>query len=90
MVREIITGAAVGFIVGVLAYKVGVWMGTSVGYARRNAEIAIIAGKIEAERRGEDAKIQSMSDYELCVYGVRAAGMRETGICDQLRGLHAE
>lgn len=89
-VRDFVTIAATALVVGALAFVVGRIVGDGDGYDRRNAEIAVIAGKIEAERKGYDAEIQNMSDYDLCVYGLRAAGMRDTGICDQLRGLHAE
>lgn len=70
-------------------YAIGHWRGESAGYDRRIAEVAIADGKAELERKGDDAKLQSMSDYDLCVVGLRGSGM-PVDACQQLRGLQQE
>ena len=80
-------GAIVGALIG---YQVGHWRGESAGYDKRVAEQAVEAVKAEAERRGDDAKLQSMSDFDLCVTGLRAGGLHDVSTCDTLRGLGEE
>ena len=80
-------GAAAGLLIG---YQVGYWRGESSGYDKRIAEAAVEAVKAEAERRGDDAKLQSMSDFDLCVTGLRAGGLHDVSACDTLRGLGEE
>ncbi|MCO5164648.1 MAG: hypothetical protein M9939_26520 [Mesorhizobium sp.] len=84
-------GAALGgFLVGAgIFYAIGHWRGETAGYDRRIAEVAIADGKAELERKGDDAKLQSMSDYDLCVVGLRGSGM-PVDACEQLRGLQQE
>ena len=79
--------AGLGLLIG---YQVGHWQGESTGYDKRVAEQAVAAVKAEAIRRGDDAKLQSMSDYDLCVTGLRAGGVRDVSACDTLRGLGEE
>lgn len=81
---------AAGAVVGALvAYNLGWYQGESHGYDRRIAEVAVADGKAEVERRGDDARIQGMDDYDLCVLGLRSNGM-PVDACDVLRGVRAE
>ncbi len=50
------------------------------------AKMAVTATKIEMERKGDDASLQTKTDYELCVLGLRSGGL-PVDACDQLRGL---
>lgn len=50
------------------------------------AEMAVSATKIEMERKGDDASLQTKTDYELCVLGLRSGGL-PVDACDQLRGV---
>lgn len=78
---------AAGVVFGLsLGYPAGYWRGDNAGYDRHVAEIAINDGKAEIERKGDDAELQSMSDYDLCVVGLRAQRM-PVNACEQLRGL---
>lgn len=61
-------GALVG---ALLAYQVGHWRGDRAGYQRFQAEVAVANTKAEMERKGDDAKLRGMSDYDLCVAGLR-------------------
>lgn len=79
-----------GAIIGAtVAYGIGYMAGDSSGYARRVAEVAIADGKATAERKGDDAALANMSDYDLCLVGLRGSGM-PVDACEQLRGVHAE
>ena len=49
------------------------------------AEQAVADRKAELERKGDDAKLQTLSDYDLCVAGLRGNRM-PIDPCDQLRG----
>lgn len=80
-------GAVVGLVLG---YQVGHWRGVDAGYDQRIAEEAVATAKADAERRGDDAKLQSMSDYDLCVAGLRSGGLRDFEPCSVLRGVGAE
>ena len=80
-------GAIVGVIIG---YQVGHWRGVDAGYDKRIAETAIAAAKADAERRGDDAKLQGLSDYDLCLAGLRASRMPDISACDVLRGVGEE
>lgn len=80
-----------GFVIGALAagtigYLAGHWQGNRAGYDRRIAEVAAAEARAELERRGDDAKLQGMSDYDLCVAGLAGSGM-PVDACDELRGL---
>ncbi|RWE78795.1 hypothetical protein [Mesorhizobium sp.] len=68
------------------AYLWGHHKGDRDGYDRRVAEMAAADRKAEMERKGDDAKLRTMSDYDLCVAGLRGNGM-PVDACEQLRGL---
>lgn len=87
--RDFITIAATALIVGGTMFIAGRWLGSGEGYDRRIAEVAVADGKAEMERRGHDAILQGMSDYDLCRTALSAARMR-VDACEQLRGLRAE
>jgi hypothetical protein len=70
-------------------YLVGHWKGDSQGYNRRVAEVAAADLKAELERKGDNAKLAGMSDYDLCVSGLRGSGM-PVDACEQLRGVSGE
>ncbi|NTA58599.1 hypothetical protein G6L32_08130 [Agrobacterium tumefaciens] len=53
------------------------------------AKMAVTATKIEMERKGDDASLQTKTDYELCVLGLRSGGL-PVDACDQLRGVGEE
>lgn len=83
-------GVAAGAIVaGSAAYFIGHWNGHSAGYDKRVAEIAAADAKAEIERKGDDAQLQGLTDYDLCVRGLRGSGM-PIDACEQLRGLREE
>lgn len=74
-----------GAVVGALAaYWIGHAVGDSAGYARRISEVAIADGKATMERKGDDAALQNMSDYDLCLVGLRGGGL-PVDACEQLR-----
>ena len=50
---------------------------------------AVADRKAELERKGDDAALQTLSDYDLCVAGLRSNRM-PIDPCDQLRGAGAE
>lgn len=50
------------------------------------AEMAVAAAKVEMQRKGDDASLQTKTDYELCVLGLRSNGM-PVDACEQLRGV---
>jgi hypothetical protein len=81
--------AAGALIAGTIAYQLGHWRGASDGYDKRMAETAAAAVKLELERKGDDAKLQTLGDYDLCVLGLRGNGMR-VDACEQLRGVSKE
>jgi hypothetical protein len=53
------------------------------------ASQAVADRKAELERKGDDAALQTLSDYDLCVAGLRSNRM-PIDPCDQLRGSSAE
>ena len=73
--------ATAGLLIG---YQVGHWQGESAGYDKRVAEQAVEAVKADAERRGDDAKLQNMSDFDLCVAGLRNSRL-SVEVCEALR-----
>lgn len=81
------------YVVAALAVAGAVWWwGHSqyqAGYAAHETEMAIAAANAEKERRDDDARLQSLSDYDLCTGYLRARGM-PVDACDQLRGLPAQ
>lgn len=50
------------------------------------AEMAVAAARAEMQRKGDDASLQTKTDYELCVLGLRSNGL-PVDACDQLRGV---
>lgn len=56
------------------------------GKSAAMAEIAVAAAKVEMQRKGDDASLQTKTDYELCVLGLRSNGL-PVDACDQLRGV---
>ncbi|MHA6646299.1 hypothetical protein [Mesorhizobium sp. A623] len=69
-----------------VAFLIGQARGDSAGYQRRIAEVAAADIKTELERKGDDAKLQTLSDYDLCVAGLRGSGL-PVDACEQLRGV---
>ncbi|MDP9560493.1 UNVERIFIED_ORG: hypothetical protein J2740_001682 [Rhizobium nepotum] len=53
------------------------------------AEMAVAAAKVEIQRKGDDASLQTKTDYELCVLGLRSGGL-PVDACEQLRGMVKE
>jgi hypothetical protein len=50
------------------------------------AEMAVAAAKAEIQRKGDDASLQTKTDFQLCVLGLRSNGL-PVDACDQLRGV---
>lgn len=48
------------------------------------AEQAAADRKAEIERKGDDAKLRGMSDFDLCVDGLRSRRL-PVNVCDELR-----
>lgn len=82
--KAVVVGALITAIP--LAFLIGQGRGDTAGYQRRVAETAAANIKAEMERKGDDAKLQTLSDYDLCVAGLRGNGM-SVDACEQLRGL---
>lgn len=83
-------GAAAGAIVaGAVIYPIAHWKGDTQGYNRRIAEVAAANVKAELERKGDNARLQGMSDFDLCVSGLRGSGL-PVDACEQLRGVSVE
>lgn len=80
---------AAGIAVAVLAYHLGHWIGKGSAYQRLLAETAAAATRAEMERKGDDARLQSMSNFDLCVVGLRAQRM-PVDACEHLRGVRPE
>lgn len=80
---------AAALFAGAAAYEVGHWRGDSQGYDRRVAEVAAADARAELERKHDDAKLQGMSDYDLCVAGLGGSGM-PVDACEQLLGVSGE
>lgn len=49
-------------------------------------EMAVAAAKAEIQRKGDDASLQTKTNYELCVLGLRSNGL-PVDACEQLRGV---
>lgn len=56
------------------------------GKSAAMAEMAVAAARAEMQRKGDDASLQTKTDFELCVLGLRSNGM-PVDACDQLRGV---
>lgn len=78
-----------GLIAGAIAYQVGHWRGERAGYDRRVAEVAVADMEAEMRRKGDDAELAKLTDYELCVAGLRGSGM-PVDACEQLRGVSGQ
>lgn len=79
-----------GAVVGALAaYWIGYGVGERSGYVRRISEVAIADGKATMERKGDDAALQNMSNYDLCLVGLRGSGL-PVDACEQLRPVREE
>lgn len=50
------------------------------------AEMAVAAAKAEIQRKGDDASLQTKTDFQLCVLGLRSSGV-PVDACEQLRGV---
>jgi hypothetical protein len=81
--------AAGALVAGSAAYGIGYVRGDSAGYDRRVAEIAVTDGKATLERKGDDATLQNLSGYDLCVVGLRGSGL-PVDACEQLRPVREE
>lgn len=83
-------GAAAGAILAAaIVYPIAHWKGDTQGYNRRVAEVAAANAKAELERTHDNATLRDMSDYNLCVSGLRGNGM-PIDACDELRGVSVE
>ncbi|MER8741549.1 hypothetical protein NKH54_00555 [Mesorhizobium sp. M1004] len=83
-------GAAAGAVLAAaVVYPVAHWKGDTQGYNRRVAEVAAADLKAELERKGDNAKLNGMSDFNLCVSGLRGNGL-PVDACEQLRGVSIE
>lgn len=56
------------------------------GKAAAIAEMAVAAAKVEMRRKGDDASLQTKTNYELCILGLRSNGL-PVDACEQLRGV---
>lgn len=59
------------------------------GRAAYVAEQAVADRKAELERKGDDAKLKGMSDFDLCVDGLRSRRL-PVDACGILRGVPSE
>lgn len=56
------------------------------GRELERAAIAVAGQKAEFERKGDDAKLRQMSDFDLCVAHLRGRGL-PIDACESLRGV---
>lgn len=77
----VLSGGAVGLGLVYGSYLIGVNHGKTL----QIAEQAAADMKAEMERKGDDATLQNLNQYNLCVLGLRGNGMPVTA-CDVLRG----
>ncbi|MDX0127402.1 hypothetical protein GOC15_22770 [Sinorhizobium meliloti] len=85
---------AIGAVGGVLLFSAVnalLWLpqARDEGRATLIAEQAAANRKAELERKNDDAKLRGMSDYDLCVDGLRSRGL-SIDPCNELRGVRAE
>lgn len=88
---QIIAGAVAGGVAvfGLMMLANALWI---VPAAKRDGRAAYVAEqaaadrKAELERKGDDAKLKGMSDFDLCVDGLRSRRL-PLDACEQLRGL---
>lgn len=91
---SLIAGAVAGGVAvfGLMMLANALWI---IPAAKRDGRAAYVAEqaaadrKAELERKGDDAKLKGMSDFDLCVDGLRSRRM-QVSACEQLRGLPAE
>ncbi|HCJ71030.1 hypothetical protein [Agrobacterium pusense] len=82
-----IGGAAAGIAVTyAVAALVMVPAAKREGKSAAIAEMAVAAAKADIQRKGDDASLQTKTDYELCVLGLRSGGL-PVDACEQLRGV---
>lgn len=85
-----ILGAIGGALVaGSAAYFIGNYLGERTGYQKAVAETAIAFAEAELKRKNDDAKLQTLSDYDLCILGLSGSGM-PIDACAELRGVQEE
>lgn len=84
--RQYAIGAFGGFLL-FLALNALLWLpaARNEGRATLIAEQAAADRKAELERKNDDAKLRGMSDYDLCVDGLRSRRL-SISPCDELRG----
>lgn len=82
MTRIIIILALAVTLVGLLG--AGAWKIYQSGRDRAIAERAAADRKAELERKGDNATLQKLNQYDLCVAGLRGNGM-PIEACEQLR-----
>lgn len=76
-----------GAVLGALISAGPVYLyGTNQGRQQAAVEQLQSDVKAERDRNKSDAKLQALSDYDLCVQSLRSRGMR-VDACEQLRGL---
>jgi len=89
---------AAGAVLGAMAASASLWAVNSLlwlpqareeGRASYIAEQAAADQKAEIERKGDDAKLRGMSDYDLCVDGLRTRRL-SIDPCRVLLGVHPE
>ncbi len=85
-IKSVIGVIAITVPIAIIAYNVGHMFGSSACYDRRIAEVAASNAKAELERNKDNEAIARMSDYDLCVSGLRASSL-SIDACEQLRGL---
>ena len=78
LVLVVVVAAALGFVAEQRAWH--------RGYAAHETEMAEAAAAAERKRTEDDARLQGLSDAELCRDYLRARGM-PIDACDQLRGV---
>lgn len=88
--RQYAIGAVGGFLL-FSAVNAFLWLpeARKEGRATLIAEQAAADRKTELERKNDDAKLRGMSDYDLCVGGLRSRGL-SIDPCDELRGVREE
>lgn len=74
---------AVTVLVGLISY--GAYFMYHAGQQKIIAQQAVADQKAELQRKGDDATLQRLSDYDLCVRGMRANKLPITP-CGELRG----
>ncbi len=89
-----IIGGVGGLILAFVIFQLAntLWLLPAARNEGRDIYIAVQAvadRKAELERKGDDATLQTLTDYDLCVAGLRGNRM-PIDPCDQLRGAGEE